>query len=109
VTRKGAPPDTLAKLQERNEQRHREALARGSKWAKQTERRRQQAAARSSDPASGGVPNPPPASPPEAPPPTDPTPAAPPTGGERPSALRQLLNEGLTGVVKRRIGRDSRS
>lgn len=91
-TSKGAPPETMAKLRDKNEERHRTALAAGSPFALQTERRRQQAAARAADPASGGIPPAGDATPPPDPPQGD--------AGARPSIARRLLREGLTALIR---------
>ena len=55
MARRGAKADTLAALRARNDQRHAEALARGSRFALQTERRRLQSAARAADAAAVGA------------------------------------------------------
>lgn len=95
MARRGAKPDTLAKLRATNEERHREALKRGSPSALATERRRQRAAALAADPASGGP------APPAETPPDPPEAAVEPGPGERPSVIRTLWDEGLTGLIRR--------
>lgn len=68
--KRGAKAPTLATLTAKNEQRHRDALARGSRYAAATERRRQQLAAQAAQttPTPPGDATPPPdAQPPAAP------------------------------------------